>query len=323
MVEVLEKGMKSLEFRNFNPPQRVLGQSIQDKLSVIQRTNSKAASQLDGVAETLKGKPVDVAPAINNFIAKLEKQGIVFNPKTGNLNFDDSTIEGLDDAQSILKRVVKRLYHTGNPTNDAFRAHTAKTFIDEQVTYGKKSTSGLSGKMEGIVKGLRRDIDTALDTTFPQYDRVNTNYSETRSIIDEVQRLAGARVDISGEMSDKALGTMSRKVLSNYNTGTAMEVLFEDMDKVARKYGNPLTDNIDDDLKKLVSMEAEMRRMFPTATKPNTLQGNIGMEAARVGADIAVGNKIGLVGKIANKLGDAFSSDEEAKLKALKALLAE
>jgi len=116
---------------------------------------------------------------------------------------------------------------------------------------------------------------------------------------------------------------MSRKILSNYNTGTAMEELFENMDTVARKYGNPLTDNIGDDLKKLVSMEAEMRRMFPTATKPNTFQGNIGMEGARVAADVATGNKIGLVGKLADKVKGAFSSDEEAKIKAIKALLAE
>jgi hypothetical protein len=322
MMEVLEGGKKSLEFRNFNPPQRVLGQSIQDKLSVVQRTNATAASQLDDVADSLKGKPVDISSAMGNFIGKLERQGIVFDPKSGKLNFDDSTIEGLGDAQAIIQRVVKRLHQTKDPTNNAYRAHNAKKFIDAQVTYGKTQT-GLNGTMEGIIKGLRKDIDTALDTTFPQYDRVNTNYSQTREIIDEVQRLAGARVDISGEMSGKSLGTMSRKVLSNYNTGTAMEVMFEDLDKVARKYGNPLTDNIDDDLKKLVSLEAEMRRMFPTATKPNTLQGNIGMEAARVGADMASGGKIGLVGKLMDKVSSAFSVDEEAKIKAIKAMLAE
>jgi hypothetical protein len=70
-------------------------------------------------------------------------------------------------------------------------------------------------------------------------------------------------------------------------------------------------------------MEAEMRRMFPTATKPNTFQGGIGMETARAAADVATGNKIGLVSKIAGKLGDAFSGDEEAKIKAIKALLSE
>ena len=322
MMEFLEKGKKSLEFRNFNPPQRVLGQSIQDKLAVVQRTNSAAAGKLDEVAESLKGQSVDVSPAIGNFLGKLEKQGIMFDPKTGNLNFDDSTIEGLDDAQAIIQRVVKRLYHTKDPSNNAHKAHLAKKFIDEQVTYGKSQT-GLSGTMEGIVKGLRRDIDTALDTTFPQYDRVNTNYSETRDIIDEVQALAGNRVDLSGDKADKALGTMSRKVLSNYNTGTAMEELFENLDKVARRYGDPLTDNIDDDLKKLVSMEAEMRRMFPTATKPNTLQGNMGMETARVGTDLATGNKIGLASKLMDKAKSAFSGDEEAKIKAIKALLAE
>ena len=328
MVEVLEKGKGNLEFRNFNPPQKVLGQAIKDKFEIVQRTNSKAAEQLDEVAESLKGKPVDVAPAINKFISKLEKQGIIFDPNTGKMNFDDSTIEGLDgtlgtvNVQGIIKRVVKRLYDTKDPTNNAYRAHNAKKFIDEQVTYGG-SPSGLSGTMDGIVKGLRADIDTALDSAFPHYDRVNTNYSETRDIIDEVQSLAGKRVNLVGDNADKALGTMSRKVLSNYNTGAAMEDLFNNLDKVSRRYGNPLTDNIDDDINKLVSLEAEMRRMFPTATKPNTLQGNIGMEAARVGTDLATGNKIGLAGKLMDKMKSTLTGDEEAKIKALKALLSE
>jgi hypothetical protein len=322
MMDMLEKGKKSLEFRNFNPPQRVMGQALKDRLSVIQKTNADAAGQLDSVAKSLKGKPVDVSAPINNFIAKLENQGIAFDPATGKLNFDDSTIEGLNEPQAIIKRVVNRLYETGDPTQNAYRAHNAKKFIDEQVTYGK-SQSGLSGTMEGIIKGLRRDIDSALDAKFPEYDRVNTNYADTRAIIDEVQALAGKRVNLRGEKSDKALGTMSRKILSNYNTGTAMEDLFENLDVVARRYGNPLTDNISDDLKKVVSMEAEMRRMFPTATKPNTLQGNVGMEAARMGADIATGNKIGLVGRLADKARRTLTGDEQAKINAIKALLAE
>ena len=66
-----------------------------------------------------------------------------------------------------------------------------------------------------------------------------------------------------------------------------------------------------------------MRRMFPTATKPNTFQGNIGMETARVAGDLATGNKVGLAGKLMNKIGSAFSGDEEAKIKAINALLAE
>ena len=322
MVEVLEKGRGNMEFRNFNPPQRVIGEAIKDRLSIIQSANKEAAGKLNKVAKSLQGKPVDVSPAINQFLDDIAEEGIQFNPKTGALNFDDSTIEGLTEAQNIIGRVVKRLYDTGNPTQNAYRVHNAKKFIDEQVTYGK-SQAGLSGRMEGIVKGLRRNLDETLDSNFPEYDQVNTIYSETRSVIDELQSLAGQKVNLIGDRVDKALGVMSRKVLSNYNTGTAMEDLFDQLDNIARRYSTPLTGRVDDELRKLVSAEAELRKMFPTASKPNTFQGEIGAEVGRGAMDLVTGNKVGLVGRAAKAAGKVFSKSDEQKIEAIKGLLSE
>lgn len=323
MIDVLEGGRKNLEFRNFNPPQRVVGQAINDRLSVIQRANKIAGRNIDKAANSLKGKPIDVSPAVNQFLDDLAGEGIGVNLKTGTLDFSDSTIEGLREPQNIIKTVFKRLYNTKDPSRDAFKVHLAKKFIDEQVSYGK-SQAGLSGRMENLIKGLRHNLDGILDTQFPAYDRVNTTYKETRDVIDEVQSLAGRKVDLTGDKVDKALGTMSRKVLSNYNTGTAMESLFESMDGVAKRYSTPLDASIDDDLKKLVSMEAEIRRMFPSAVKPNTFQGEIGAEVARGAVDLATGNKAGLLGRLgdaADVVGSLFTKSDDEKLKVLRELV--
>ena len=320
MVEVLETGRGNLEFRNFNPPQRVVGQAIQDRLSIIQKANKEAAGRLDKVANSLKGQPVDVSPAMNDFLDRLAGEGVQFN--NGALDFADSTIEGLTDAQNIIKRVVSRLHNTADPSQNAYRVHNAKKFIDEQVSYGK-SQAGLSGKMEGIVKGLRHNLDSILDKQFPEYDQVNSMYAETRGVIDELQSLTGKKVNLSGDKADKALGVMSRKVLSNYNTGTATEEMFEQLDKVAARYSSPLSGGFDDDLKKIVSTEAALRKMFPTAIKPNTFQGEIGSEVVRGAASAATGGKSDLLNWGAKKVGKVFSKSDEARIQALKDLLAE
>lgn len=320
MVAVLEGGRKNLEYRNFNTPQKVVGEAITDRLKVIQGANRQAASQLDNVANSLKGKLVDVSGPMKKFIADLDAEGIAFDERTGALDFSNSSIEGLTDAQDIITRVVRRLHNTADPTQNAYNVHRAKKFIDEQVTYGK-SQAGLSGRMEGIVKGLRRNLDQTLDNAFPAYNRVNTIYAETRGVLDDLQGLAGKKVDLNGDNVSKALGTMSRKVLSNYNTGTATEDLFKSLDEVSRKYGSPLTSRIDDELFKLVSTEAEIRKMFPSAIKPNTFQGEIGTEIARSAADMATGNKIGLMHRAGKMMGRIFTKDDETKIKALKDLL--
>ena len=322
MVAIIEKGKNNLEFRNFNTPQKVVGEAIGDRLRVIQTANKSAARRLDGVANSLKGQPVDISTPINGFLSDLADEGIAFNPKTGALDFSDSTIEGLTEAQSIIKRVVKRLYDTKDPTKNAYKVHTAKKFIDEQVSYGK-TQAGLSGRMENIAKSLRRGLDGELDAAFPEYNRVNTAYSETRGVIDELQGLAGKKVNLSGENVDKALGTMSRKVLSNYNTGVATEDLFKSLDDVARRYSTPLTDSVDDELFKLVSTEAELRKMFPTAVKPNTFQGEIGTEVMRGAIDAKTGDLASVMSRVSKTAKSIFGKDDEAKIKALKDLLVE
>lgn len=322
MIEVLEKGKSNLEYRNFNPPQKVIGEAIDDRLKVIQKANKKAAEGLEEAANSLKGQPVDVSNAMDTFLADLKKEGIKINLKTGKLNFSDSSIEGLGKAQNIIKTVFNRLYKTKDPSKNAYKAHLAKRFIDEQVTYGK-TQAGMSGQMQGLIKRLRHNIDSALDAKFPEYDRVNTLYRETREVIDEVQSLAGPSVDLTAGNTARALGTMSRKVLSNYASGQRMDTLFDTLDTVAKKYGEPLSSGIDDNLRQLVSIEAEIRKMFPTAVKPNTFQGEIGTEVGRGAANLATGNKAGLFGQAVRAAGKVFSKSDEAKIKAIKDLLAE
>jgi len=320
VLDVLEGGLKNKKYRDYNNPQRVIGQALEDRLLIIQKTNKEAANNLDRVAKNLTDEPVDVSQPVREFINDLESEGITV--RAGRLDFNDSSIEGLKEPQAIINNVFRRLYYTNDPTKSAIRVHNAKKFIDNQVTYGK-TQSGLSGRMEGIAKKLRRGLDSTLDKNFPEYDRVNTAYSETRSVIDDVQSLAGKKVNLTDDKVDKALGTMSRKVLSNYNTGTLTETLFEDLDRVAARYSTPLSADIDDDLKALVSLQSEIRRMFPTAVKSNSLQGNVGMETARIGADVASGGNVEALKKIGDKIASKFSRSEEEQIQALRDLLTE
>jgi hypothetical protein len=323
MLDIVEGGTKNLKEQSLNRPSKVVGQSIKDRLNVVQRANKTSGQNIDRVAQSLQGKPVEIAPAIDDFMSKLAGEDIYFNPQTGALDFSDSTIEGLPEAQNIIKRVVKRLYDTKDPTRNAYKVHTAKRFIDEQVSYGK-TQAGLSGRMEGIIKGLRRGLDGALDSTYPEYDEVNTIYKETRDAIDELQDVAGGKVDLTGDNAEKALGIMSRKLLSNYASGANMEGVFEGLTGIAKRYSSPLDANIDDDLIELVAAEAEIRRLFPESVAVNTFQSQAGGMAMAAG-DIATGGKSTLTRKLNEKMGAFLSKDEkqvrDERFRALRELL--
>lgn len=324
MLEVISKGKENLEYRSFNTPQIVIGEALEQRLSIILKANRDAASQLDDVAEGLKNAPIDISSAMDQFVQRLAKERISVNPN-GRLNFKGSSIEGkkLRKAQSVIKDVYERLRFTDDPTQNALRVHDAKKFIDEQVSYGK-SQAGLSGRMESIVKELRHNLDSLLDQRFPEYDRINTMYSQTRGEIDNLQSLTGPKVDLTGPNVENALGTLSRKALSNYASGTATVNMFDSLDEVASLYSTPLTGTPKDNLRQLVAMEAKLREMFPTASKPNAFQGEIGTEVMRGAAEVASGGgKMEALKKAGQAVTSKFGKSEEDKLEALLELLVE
>lgn len=319
MMDVLEKGKESRRYRAFNVPQQVIGEAMEYRLSVLQRVNKQAANKLDEVANSLAGQKVDVSAPIEAFKENLAKQRIRIS-KNGDLIFKGSSIEGLGPPQKIIRNVYNRLRYTEDPTKNALRVHDAKKFIDEQVSYGK-SQDGLSGSMDGIIKKLRKDLDGVLDAKFGEYNDVNTAYSETRKIIDTVQDLAGKKTDLTADDASRVLGTMSRKVLTNYNTGQPIGHVIDALDDFGKKYGTPAeSSKMQDSIKDLVAMESYLREAFPRAAKPGSLEG-IGRNIAGGTADIVTGNKVGALSRVMRAAGDVFSPTEEAKIKALKELM--
>jgi hypothetical protein len=319
MMDVLEKGKESRRYRAFNVPQQVIGEAMEDRLSVLQRVNREAASRLDEVANSLSGQKVDVSTPIDAFKENLAKQRVKIS-KNGSLSFKGSSIEGLTKPQKIISNVYNRLRYTEDPTKNALRVHDAKKFIDEQVSYGK-SQDGLSGTMEGVIKKLRKDLDGVLDAKFADYNDVNTAYSETRGIIDTVQDLAGKKTDLNADDASRVLGTMSRKVLTNYNTGQPIGHVIDALDDFGKKYGTPAeSSKMQDSIKDLVAMESYLREAFPRAAKPGSLEG-IGRNIAGGTADMVTGNNAGVLSRVMRAAGDVFSPSEEAKIKALKELM--
>ena len=319
MVDVLEKGKENRRYREFNVPQQVIGEALDERLKVLQFTNRKAASRLDDVANSLQGQKVDVSAPMEAFKQNLSKQRISIGEK-GNLIFKGSSIEGLGPPQKTISNVYNRLRYTEDPTKNALRVHDAKKFIDEQVSYGK-TQDGLSGTMEGIIKTLRHDLDGVLDAKFPKYDEVNTAYSETRGVIDDLQNLVGKKVDLTGGDVSRSLGTMSRKILTNYNTNQPIKEIIGKLDEFGKKYGTPMSAaKMDDDIADLVTMESYLREAFARAAKSGSLEG-IGRNVAGGASEVVTGNKLGLASRAMRAAGEVFSPTDEAKLKALKELM--
>lgn len=232
-VDIMEKGKKNALFAKKNRPSDIAGNVLIERFASVVAANKIAGKELGEVANSLRNQEVDFDPAVNSFIDDLGSIGVTL---TNDLKpiFSGSAIEGISGAEKIVTQIINRMKNIKSP--DGKKLHDFKKFIDEQVTFGKR-VEGLSGRTEGILKNLRFNIDQALDTKFPEYDRVNTVFSETRGAIDSLQDVAGKKMDLSGPNARKAAGTLLRGLMSNIKSRVRLLDSVNEIEAVDLKHG--------------------------------------------------------------------------------------
>ena len=268
MVNIRRIGKGDVRFRALNRASDVVGGSVLNRLNVIFKANKKAGKQLEVVARTLKGNTANTSSAFGTFFDNLNDMGITFK-EDGKLDYNGSDIDGLEGIQKTIDRLMPRIIKVQR-SGDAYEAHRLKTLIDETVTYGKKER-GLDGKAKVFIKQLRREIDQSLDSKFPEYDFENTKYSETRRVIDDIQDLAGKKIDLSKPNVDKNFGVLFRGILSNNKSRTRLINSLNELQNIAVKQGGVFND----DIISLLSFSDELESLFgPSAS--TSLQGEVG-----------------------------------------------
>ncbi|NRA49980.1 MAG: hypothetical protein HRU12_12675 [Phaeodactylibacter sp.] len=318
MVDILERGKREALYGVKNRPSDIAGQSLLDRVRHVKQVNRQAGSELDGIAKRLKGQGADFQPAIDGFMSRLDDMGVSFDDNL-NLRFQGSDIEGATAAENVLRKVVDRMKsgETG-AMPDAYDMHRLKKYIDEQVTYGK-SAEGLAGDSERVLKSLRRDLDSALDAQFPEYNRVNTTYADTVNALDSLQQVAGRKADMFGINADKDLGVLLRRLMSNARSRVNLMDSVDELESVARRYGGVF----DDDVSVQMLFADELDSVFKPSARTG-FQSGIG-EGVKQGIEAATGQKtgLGMLAEAGGKMADRVKGiNEENALLSIRELLA-
>lgn len=247
MLNVKRKGLDDLNFARSNRASDVVGDSLAQRIKHIKRVNQSAGQRIDQVAKGLKGERVDISGAKKGFIDSLDSDGVSvsLDADTGRnvASFAGSSFEDIPAAQKAIQSMINRLDRLGDSA-DALQAHRAKRFIDESISLGGQSGQGLTGRAQRSILELRKGIDDTLDSQFKDYARVNEAYSDTIGALNAFQDAAGSKVNLLGENAPKAIGTASRRLLSNAQSRVNMIDAITDIERVAEKTGAKFADDI-------------------------------------------------------------------------------
>lgn len=330
MTKIMETGKSNAEYRADNRPSDVVGNVLLEKIKTIRNANKIAGRKIKAESEKLAGEPVDIRDAALNFGDKLDELGVqLVDDGKGGFKPDFSVSQLSPGDRGPLKEVIRLMNIKGQGGVDGLSAHQMKKVIDNNVTFGKSKT-GMSGDAERALKQFRTDIDDALDSTFPSYDKANTIYSETIGALDSMQGAIGQKLDLSGGNADKALGTKLKSLLSNNQNRINLLDASKEIESIARKHGSggklllEGSSKGGNSIKKLVMYANELDRMFG-AVADSSLAGEVGKVVE--GAGVAATSPMGLgdlaIKGIARGAEKARGINEAGAFKAIKELLKE
>jgi len=295
----------------------VAGDSVLSRFRLVKGVNEKAGKEIDRIAKTLKGQKVDLTNPVGEFAQKLDDFGVEVTRGVDGVkaNFTNSSLAPGD--RGPIKEVIRqmaRIAKSGEP--DAFHAHQLKRIIDRNVTFGKTKT-GLSRDPENALKGFRRAIDGAMDDAFPAYNTANTQYADTIDVMNSIQDVAGRKMDLTGPNSDKAVGTLLRRMMSNTQSRVNLVDAVDNLDEVAKRYGGQFDDNVSVQM----LFADELDRVFKPSAR-TSFAGQIGQEVERAAQQPANQTVVGAIAKAAGKgVEKARGINENNAIKSIKELL--
>lgn len=313
MLNIAQKA--STDKRAIERPFDVVGSTILEPAKHIENVMKKAGAQLDDVAEGLKGQfdSDSYLKTLQSFDDDLDRIGAKVTNE--GIDFSGSTLEDIGGNAKIIDNVHKRMLDV----TDSYDLHRLKKYIDTNVEYGK-SSEGLVGEAERILKGWRSAIDNALDTQFDEYNKINTLYSTSINQLDELNGIMGRSFKVSDSLANVKAGQVGSRILSNsVNRGEVMSTL-NNLQKTAKDLGYAA----DDDIVNQVLFADFLNDLYPTQATTGfggQIERSIN-KATRFGTDLAAGKPIrAVVGLAADSMDFIRGIDQESKIKAIRALI--
>ena len=313
MVSIVEKGKGDARAKALTRTADVAGDALVKKIDFVRSNNEQAGKQLGRIAKGLKGKDVDISEPVNKFFNDMDELGVSFDKK-GKPIFDGSQIEGVAPAESLINKIALRIKRKPNP--DALEAHQFKKFIDENVSFGK-TAEGLGGKTEKVAKSLRKGVNDSISAKFDNYAEANKRFSDTITALDDLQDVAGRKLDFSGPNANKAAGTLLRSQTNNTKGRANLLTAIKNLEDTAQKYGG----SFDDDILNLSIFADELDAVFGSGAR-TSLRGEVrkaGVDAAIDISQMTIPGALAVGAKAGTKALRGIN--EKNQLKAIKRLL--
>jgi len=278
-------------------PIEAVGKPVVTRFNILKNQIKGLGTQLDEVAEGLKGKVVkgrqSVVDTVDETLAKI---GI--SKTDEGLDFVGSNLEGLGADEKIIGNIYRRIQES----TDANDLHRLKKYIDNNVNFGKTS-GGFTGEAESLIKGWRKTIDGRLDLEFPDYNKVNTELAKRLKPINDFKKHMKSATGLDEDLMNMSAGQLMRRIASNVRSNPEIRQVLRDLDNATKVKGK-----VSGNIEALVDFYATLEKYYPEIVGKNTLQGQFKNALETSG---------GIVDKVTGAVKSVAGQSEAVKRKAI------
>jgi hypothetical protein len=296
-----------------NRPSSVLGEEYRKRITSFGDVVNKEAKNLDNIVQSIKGTSLDTDTTINSVLTRMGQQkGLEGLNVTsdGLLDFSRTTLSGTNskgaraEIQRIFNDVVQR-------ADDPERLHLYRKELFEDLGGKKAGGIKLTGTEENAVNAMRQGMSDAIETVAPQsYKEANQKVATLLDLKKQLQKKFGEVAEGKEDIFDVNSSILLRRLTSNAKTGQDISALLQDLDGVLGNYGI----KFDTNFVKMQEFVNLLDRYYDIAPDTSLL----GIQRTAL-----PGNKVDLMQKMIDIVGENMQvSDETAKF-AIKQLLGE
>ncbi len=223
-------------------PSDIVGDSVANRARAIATKNELSGKRIGSIANSLKGKDVNIQTPVNSFITELSDLGVTFSKgDDGWVTPDFSRSKFVGGNQKDMAVLVNDLL---SGDINFKQAHKLKQTIRDNVDFDKGGAGQIKGDSQKLLRQLSSGIDEVLDAESMPYRKANEIFAKTIKLKDDFQKMAGKDVDLFSDLSKEALANKARRLSSNAQSKTAIKKTITDSDKVLKTLGVNFKDNI-------------------------------------------------------------------------------
>lgn len=264
MLDKAEAFIKGVKGAEIDRPQAVIGENAMKRFEVIKNAQKDASKRITvAIDDELRGKPIDISSALDEFMTKLDDLGI--QQEGDRLNFKESLVRGSNTTPiRNIYEMVKSSY------DDAAELHRVKQAITNQINYEATVGKPIDREAENALKALRSQINEALRNASPKYAKANDDYAKAAQVLKPWAESMGRKFDPESARVENFVGQELRKTITNYAKANELIENLDLLNRTAQEFGG----KFDDDLMAQVMLNSELERVLGSFA-PGSLQGNL------------------------------------------------